>query len=119
MWAFSQPKKIRLINNFLQVTFILVNVIFGQKKIDQNFICSQTKSSSRAFSETSSLTEDQRKIDITYYKIDFEIDFNSEQIFGSVIANGFVGMDQPDYIEFDFSDEMIVDSVWFFLFALV
>ena len=113
MWALSQPKKIRLINNFLQVTFILVNVIFGQKKIDQNFICSQTKSSSRVFSETSSLTEDQGKIDITYYKIDFEIDFNSEQILGSVIANGFVGMDQPDYIEFDFSDEMIVDSVWF------
>ncbi len=113
MWVFSQPKKIRLINKFLQVTFILVNVVFGQKKIDQNFICSQTKSSSRVFSETSSLTEDQGKIDITYYKIDFEIDFNSEQILGSVIANGFVGMDQPDYIEFDFSDEMIVDSVWF------
>ena len=113
MWVFSQPKKIRLINNFLQVTFILVNLIFSQKKIDQNFICSQTKSSSRVFSETSSLTEDQGKIDITYYKIDFEIDFNSEQILGSVIANGFVGMDQPDYIEFDFSDEMIVDSVWF------
>ena len=88
-------------------------MIFGQKKIDQNFICSQTKSSSRVFSETSTLTEDQGKIDITYYKIDFEIDFNSEQILGSVIANGFVGMDQPDYIEFDFSDEMIVDSVWF------
>ena len=113
MWGFSQPKKIQLINNFLQVIFILLNVIFGQKKIDQNFICSQTKSSSRVFSETSSLTEDQGKIDITYYKIDFEIDFNSEQILGSVIANGFVGMDQPDYIEFDFSDEMIVDSVWF------
>ena len=113
MWAFSQLKKIRLINNFFQVTFILVNVIYGQKKIDQNFICSQTKSSSRVFSETSTLTEDQGKIDITYYKIDFEIDFDSEQIFGSVIANGFVGIDQPDYIEFDFSGEMIVDSVWF------
>ena len=72
-----------------------------KKKIDQNFICSHTKSSSRVFSETSTLTEDQGRIDITYYKIDFEIDFNSEQILGSVIANGFVGMDQPDYIEFD------------------
>ena len=112
MWAFSQPKKFRLLNNFLQVTFILVNVIFSQKKTDQNLICSQTKSSSQVFSETSTLTEDQGKIDITYYKIDFEIDFNNEQILGSVIANGFVGLDQPDYIEFDFSDEMIVDSVW-------
>ena len=66
MWAFSQPKKIRLLNNFLQVTFILVNVIFSQKKTDQNLICSQTKSSSKVFSETSTLTEDQGKIDITY-----------------------------------------------------
>ncbi|MFL3005766.1 MAG: M1 family aminopeptidase [Candidatus Neomarinimicrobiota bacterium] len=87
-------------------------MIFSQKKTDQNLICSQTKSSSQVFSETSTLTEDQGKIDITYYKIDFEIDFNNEQILGSVIANGFVGLDQPDYIEFDFSDEMIVDSVW-------
>ena len=65
MWAFSQPKKIRLINNFLQVTFILLNLVYGQKKIDQNFICSQTKSSSREFSQTSTLTENQGKIDIT------------------------------------------------------
>ena len=101
-----------MINNFFKVIFILINMIFSQKKTDQNFICSQTKSSSRVFSKTSTLTADQRKVDITYYKIDFEIDFNNEQIFGSVIANGFVGMDQPEYIEFDFSDDMIVDSVW-------
>ena len=101
-----------MINNFFKVIFILVNMILSQKKIDQNFICSQTKSSSRVFSETSTLTEDQGKIDISYYKIDFEIDFYNEQISGSVIANGFVGMDQPEYIEFDFSDEMTVDSVW-------
>ena len=101
-----------MINNFFKVIFILLNIIFSQKKTDQNFICSQTKSSSRVFSEASTLTENQEKIDITYYNIDFEIDFNNEQIFGSVLANGFVGMDQPEYIEFDFSDEMTVDSVW-------
>ena len=96
----------------ISIILYLINFILGQKIKDQNFICSQTKSLSRTFLESSTLTEDQGKIDITYYKIDFEIDFNNEQIFGSVIANGFVGMDQPDYIEFDFSDEMIVDSVW-------
>lgn len=57
------------------------------------------------------MTDDQNRIDITYYRIDFEIDFNNEQIFGSVLANGFVGMDQPEFLEFDFSDEMVVDSV--------
>ena len=101
-----------MINNFFKAIFILLNIIFSQKNTDRNFICSQTKSSSRVFSEASTLTENQEKIDITYYNIDFEIDFNNEQIFGSVIANGFVGMDQPEYIEFDFSDEMTVDSVW-------
>ena len=101
-----------MINIFFKVIFILVNMIFSQKQTEQNFICSQNKSSSRVFSETSTLTEDQGKIDITYYKIDFEIDFNNEQISGSVTANGFVGINQPEYIEFDFSDEMIVDSVW-------
>ena len=101
-----------MINNFFKAIFILLNIIFSQKNTDRNFICSQTKSSSRVFSEASTLTENQEKIDITYYNIDFEIDFNNEQIFGSVLANGFVGMDQPEYIEFDFSDEMTVDSVW-------
>ena len=100
-----------MINNFFKAIFILLNIIFSQKNTDRNFICSQTKSSSRVFSEASTLTENQEKIDITYYNIDFEIDFNNEQIFGSVLANGFVGMDQPEYIEFDFSDEMTVDSV--------
>ena len=62
-----------------------MNIIFSQKKIDQNFICSQTKSSSRAFSETSTLTEDQGKIDITYYKID--IDFHLEFIINLVFLH--------------------------------
>ena len=95
----------------ISIIFFLTNFVLGQKITDQNFICSQTKSLSRTFLESSTLTEDQSKIDITYYNIDIEIDFNSQQIFGSVIANGYVGMNQPDYIELDFSDEMIVDSV--------
>ena len=83
----------------------------SQKNIKQDFICSHTKSSTRVLSAASSLTENQSKIDITYYNIDFEIDFDNEQISGSVLANGFVGMDQPEFLEFDFSDEMIVDSI--------
>ncbi len=101
-----------MINNFIKVILVFLNMVLSQKKTEQKYICSQTKSSSQSFSVNSTLTEDQGKIDITYYKIEFEIDFNSEQISGSVIANGFVDMDQPEYIEFDFSDEMIVDSVW-------
>ena len=84
------------------IFFIFTHLVLGQKNKNQHFLCNQTKSSSRAFDKISSLTDDQSKIDITYYQIDFEIDFNNEQIFGSVLANGFVGMDQPDFLEFDF-----------------
>ncbi len=96
---------------FLKILFVVFNLVLSQKNIKQDFICSHTKSSTRLLSAASSLTENQSKIDITYYNIDFEIDFDNEQIFGSVLANGSVGMDQPEFLEFDFSDEMIVDSI--------
>ena len=50
-------------------------------------------------------------IDITYYGIDLDIDFDSEIIIGSVVINGSVGMDQPDSFEFDFLSNMNVDSI--------
>ena len=55
------------------------------------------------------LTENQEKIDITYYKLNFEIDFDDEKVIGSVIINGSVGMNQPDFIEFDF---MLIFCFW-------
>ena len=48
---------------FINLIFILINFVLGQKITDQNFICSQTKSLSRTFLASSSLTEDQSKID--------------------------------------------------------
>ena len=46
----------------ISIILSLINFILGQKITDQNFICSQTKSLSRTFLESSTLTEDQKKL---------------------------------------------------------
>ena len=69
--------------------------LYSQNPADKNFICVNPSAAQRSFSASSTLTENQNKIDITYYKIDIDIDFQSEQISGSVTVNGFVGEDQP------------------------
>ena len=76
--------------------------------------CGHAFSAAKWLSTESSLTENQEKIDITYYRINFEIDIDAQEIDGSVLVNGSVGMDQPDSIELDFADQMTVDSVKFY-----
>ena len=75
--------------------------------------CGHALSAAKWLSTQSSLTENQEKIDITYYRINFEIDIGAQEISGSVLINGSVGLDQPDSIELDFADQMTVDSVKF------
>ncbi len=97
----------------LLLFFNFICFLSAQILTDKNFHCSKANSASRFYSINSSLTENQQKIDISYYKIDFEIDIELQEISGSVIVNGSVGVDQPDSIELDFSDEMTVDSIKF------
>ena len=73
--------------------------------------CSQSKSVQRLLEFQSTITEDQEKIDISFYRIDLDIDFDQHEISGSVIITGGVGLSQPDSIEIDFSSNMSVDSV--------
>ena len=101
-----------MLKSYIYIFIILANLLISQNKIDKDPICGHMYSASKSLSLQSTLTENQEKIDITYYKLDFEINFDDEKVIGSVIINGSVGMDQPDFIEFDFADEMIVDSVW-------
>ena len=77
-------------------------------------ICSAHNSSARWLSLTSTLTEAQEKIDVSYYRINIDIDLEIEQISGAVVVNGSVGMDQPDSIQLDFSDQMVVDSIKYY-----
>ena len=73
--------------------------------------CSQSKSVQRLLEFQSTITEDQEKIDISFYRIDLDIDFDQHEISGSVIIEGRVGLSQPDSIVIDFSSDMSVDSV--------
>ena len=74
-------------------------------------ICKNDRLVGKLLSTQSSLTDNQGKIDIGYYGINLEINIDDEQIIGSVIVNGSVGMNQPDSIELDLTSELVVDSV--------
>ena len=57
------------------------------------------------------LIANQKKIDINYYDISIDIDLENSEISGTVLIEGFVGMDQPAFIELDLSSNMNVDSI--------
>ena len=59
----------------------------------------------------SSVTYNQSLMDINYYKLDLFIDIEIETITGSVTIKGIVGSLQPEFLEFDFSNQMTVDSI--------
>ena len=59
----------------------------------------------------SSVTYNQSLMDISYYKLDLFIDVEIETITGSVTIKGIVGSLQPEFLEFDFSNQMTVDSI--------
>ena len=89
--------------------------LFAQNPIDKSIEnCSNHNSIARWVTSGSTLTENQEKIDIHYYGINIDIDLEIEEINGLVIINGSIGMDQPDSIQLDFSDQMIVDSVKYY-----
>ena len=89
---------------------IFVSVAFSQSQ-KPVISCSQSKSVQRLLEFQSTITEDQEKIDISFYRIDLDIDFDQHEISGSVIIKGGIGLSQPDSIEIDFSSDMSVDSV--------
>ena len=73
--------------------------------------CNKQQSLARWLTTKSSMTEEQQKIDVTYYGINIEIDISNQEITGSVLINGSVGMDQPDSIELDLASALVVDSI--------
>ena len=99
-------------NRKILVSVLLFSLLPGQVEFKHE--CGHAQSAYRWLDATSTMTEDQGKLDISYYGINLEIDFSSEMIYGSVIINGSVGMNQPDSFEFDFLSNMIVDSIKYF-----
>ena len=95
---------------FFLLSIILMSLVFPQAG-KSLITCSQSKSVQRWLDFQSTLTENQNKIDITFYGIDLDIDFDQDEISGSVLVEGWVGFSQPDSIELDFTSDMTVDSV--------
>ena len=99
-------------NRKILVCILFLSFLPGQVEFKHE--CGHAQSAYRWLDATSTMTEDQGKLDISYYGINLEIDFSSEMIYGSVVINGSVGMIQPDSFEFDFLSNMIVDSIKYF-----
>ena len=109
-----ESRSIVVINRLLLAIYCL-HFLSAQNLTDKPLdTCNKQQSLARWLSIESSTTENQEKIDISYYGIDLEIDFANQEIIGSVLINGSVGMSQPDSIEFDLADEMDVDSILFY-----
>ena len=97
---------------YILFSFILIAFSLGED-IEPKHICSHQNSSNRWTSETSTLTQNQNKIDISFYKLDIDIDFSSNIISGYVLIKGTKSNDDPpDYIELDLYNNMVVDSVF-------
>ena len=90
--------------------FIFLTPFFGED-IEPKYLCSHEKSASRWQTQNSTLNQNQEKIDIKFYELNLDIDFNSSRIHGSVTVNGVIGNIYPDFIELDLYDNMTVDSI--------
>ena len=90
--------------------FIFLTPFYGED-IEPKYLCSHEKSASRWQTQNSTLNQNQEKIDIKFYELNLDIDFNSSRIRGSVTVNGVVGNIYPDFIELDLYDNMTVDSI--------
>ncbi len=94
-------------------SFIFLNFLYPQKDKSTEY-CSKALMAERMINVQSTLTEYQEMIDITYYKIDLDINFINNDVVGEVQVNGHVGFQQPDSIELDFTTELTVDSVFIY-----
>ena len=99
-----------IVKLFFPLSIIFTSVVSSQTE-KPVITCSQSKSIQRLLDFQSTITENQEKIDISFYGIDLDIDFDQHEISGSVLVKGGVGYSQPDSIELDFSSTMDVDSV--------
>ena len=114
---FLKENRLRPIIRINRSMIVLIHFIFlsAQNSTDKTFdTCNKQRSLARWLSAESSVTEDQEKIDISYYGLDIEIDIANQEVVGSVLVKGSVGMNQPDSIEFNLASKMDVDSIFFY-----
>ena len=69
-------------------SILSIGSLFSQIQTDKPIeICGHLRSANKLFSSKSTITEEQEKIDITYYQINLEIDMTEQEIIGFVIIN--------------------------------
>ena len=93
------------------ITFLLFLLYLCSAEEEPKHLCSHGKSVDRWISNSSTLSLDQSKIDISFYDISIDINFESSTIIGSVVVNGFIDNNLPEYIELDFYNNMTVNSI--------
>ena len=93
------------------ITFLLFLLSLCNAEKEPKHLCSRGKSVERWISNSSTLSSDQSKIDISFYDISIDINFESNTINGSVDVNGFIDNNLPEYIELDFYNNMAVNSI--------
>ena len=77
--------------------FLLVLLSLGGAEKEPKHLCSRGKSVERWISNSSTLSLDQSKINISFYDISIDINFESNTINGSVGVNGFVDNNPVSY----------------------
>lgn len=93
------------------ITFLLFLLSLCSAEKEPKHLCSRGKSVERWISNSSTLSLNQSKIDISFYDISIDINFESNTINGSVGVNGFIDNNLPEYIELDFYNNMTVNSI--------
>ncbi|MBT4248720.1 T9SS type A sorting domain-containing protein [bacterium] len=93
------------------ITFLLFLLSLCSAEKEPKHLCSRGKSVERWISNSSTLSLNQSKIDISFYDISIDINFESSTIIGSVVVNGFIDNNLPEYIELDFYNNMEVNSI--------
>lgn len=93
------------------ITFLLFLLSLCSAEKESKHLCSRGKSVERWISNSSTLSLNQSKIDISFYDISIDINFESNTINGSVGVNGFIDNNLPEYIELDFYNNMAVNSI--------
>ena len=93
------------------ITFLLFLLSLCSAEKEPKHLCSRGKSAERWISNNSTFSLNQSKIDISFYDISIDINFESSTIIGSVVVNGFIDNNLPEYIELDFYNNMAVNSI--------
>ena len=96
----------------LYFTLLNYNSIHSQVTIDKQInTCASHKSGARLMYTSNTVSDNQKMIDISYYKLEIDINLVEQHIHGSVTVEGNIISEEPDIIELDLSGNLTVDSV--------